>query len=164
MGGHRRFQPSVLARELASFGVTNVGAAGTFVVRGKVSRASLKGEILRRLPFEAEVMICPARDIIGLARGDAFENEPAGETVRRFVSVMDKPLRTLPSLPVSQPAGGGWEVKVVGVSGRYALSLHRPMGHRIYPNAVVEKAFGVSATTRNWNTIATICDILQRSS
>ncbi|MBI3694456.1 MAG: hypothetical protein HY238_06415, partial [Acidobacteria bacterium] len=33
VGGHKAFQPSVLARELAAFDVVNVGAAGTFVIR-----------------------------------------------------------------------------------------------------------------------------------
>ena len=29
-------------------------------------------------------------------------------------------------------------------------------------NAVVEKLFGISATTRSWNTIEAICDILKK--
>jgi hypothetical protein len=33
VGGHRTFRPSVLARGLSDYGVVNVGAAGTFVVR-----------------------------------------------------------------------------------------------------------------------------------
>jgi hypothetical protein len=31
----------------------------------------------------------------------------------------------------------------------------------VYPNEVVEKKLGVSATTRNWNTIAAICKVLK---
>jgi uncharacterized protein (DUF1697 family) len=31
----------------------------------------------------------------------------------------------------------------------------------VYPNEVVEKKLGVSATTRNWNTVSAVCDILQ---
>ena len=34
VGGHKAFQPSALAKELADFDVVNVGAAGTFVVLG----------------------------------------------------------------------------------------------------------------------------------
>jgi uncharacterized protein (DUF1697 family) len=30
----------------------------------------------------------------------------------------------------------------------------------VNPNAVVEEQFAVPATTRNWNTISAICDIL----
>ena len=39
VGGHRTFRPSILARELSAYGVLNVGAAGTFVVRKPGPRA-----------------------------------------------------------------------------------------------------------------------------
>ena len=49
VGGHQKFQPNLLAKELADFGVVNVGAAGTLVVRQTVSQATLRAEIFRRL-------------------------------------------------------------------------------------------------------------------
>ena len=48
----------------------------------------------------------------------------------------------------------------MAVSGRFALSVRR-LGET-YSNAVVEKHFGVPATTRNWNTIETICEVLEK--
>jgi len=49
----------------------------------------------------------------------------------------------------------------VAVTARYALSLRRRLGQRVvYPNEVVEKSLGISATTRNWITVSAICDIL----
>jgi uncharacterized protein (DUF1697 family) len=64
VGGHRTFRPSVLASEMAGFGIVNVGAAGTFVVQKPISQAELRRELCRRLPFETEVMICRAMDTI----------------------------------------------------------------------------------------------------
>jgi hypothetical protein len=32
----------------------------------------------------------------------------------------------------------------------------------LYPNAVAGKRFGIPTIVRNWNTIATICDILEK--
>src|SRR3989442_10163250 len=91
-----------------------------------------------------------------------FANEPSGKEVSRFVSVLAKRPRTLPPLPIRQPAGETWQVKVIGVTGRFALSVHRRLGRTlVYPNEVVEKNLGVSATARNWNTISAICDILK---
>ena len=161
VGGHQKFQPSVLARELADFDVISVGAAGTFVVRAKVAEAALRKEILKRLTFEPEMMICPAREILELAREKGFGKEQLEKDVQRFVSVMAKAPRLLPRLPISQPGGDQWEVKIVAVRGRCAQTLRRPRGKRgVYPNEIVEKTFGVPATTRNWTTIAKICDIL----
>lgn len=162
VGGHQKFQPSVLARELAEFGVVNVGAAGTFAVLEPVSQAELRAEILRRLPFQPELMICPASDFLALARSKPFGDAPAGKGVQQFVSVMQKSPRNPPRLPFDQPVGDHWEVRVVAISGRFVLSFRRPQGRAIvYPNAVVEKKFGVSATTRSWNTFDTICEVLE---
>ena len=159
VGGHQKFQPSVLAKQLAEFGVVNIGAAGTFVVRENVSQTKLSDEILRRLPFKPELMICPARDVLALAGGNWFGAAPAGKDVGRFVSVLQKAPRTKPPLPLEQPAGAKWEVRIVAITGRFALSVRR-LG-QTYSNAVVEKHLGVPATTRNWNTIEAIREVLQ---
>ncbi len=57
------------------------------------------------------------------------------------------------------------EVKVIGVSGFFALSLWRRLGKSfVDPNGVVEKGFGLRATTRNWNTIVKISEVLEARS
>ena len=160
VGGHQKFQPGKLAKELAEFGVVNIGGAGTFVVRENVSPATLRDEILRRLPFKPELMVCPARDVLALARGNWFGDASAGKNVAQFVSVLQKAPRAKPPLPLERPAGEKWEVRIVVVTGRFALSLRR-LG-QTYSNAVVEKHLGVPATTRNWNTIEAIREVLER--
>jgi uncharacterized protein (DUF1697 family) len=159
VGGHQKFRPSKLARELSDFRVVNIGAAGTFVVREQVSPAKLRDEIWRRLPFQPELMICPANEVVKLAGGSWFGDAPANEDIGHFVSVLQQAPRAKPLLPIEQPAGAKWEVRVVALSGRFALSI-RKLG-QTYSNAVVEKHFGVPATTRNWNTIVAIRDILE---
>jgi len=162
VGGHQKFQPGKLAKELAEFGVVNIGAAGTFVVREDVSQTKLRDDILRRLPFKPELMICPARNVLALARGNWFGDAPAGRDVGRFVSVLRKAPRAKPPLPIEQPAGEKWEVRVVAITGRFALSVRR-LG-QTYSNAVVEKQLGIPATTRNWNTLETIREVLEGQS
>ena len=162
VGGHKAFRPSVVAKDLAEFDVVNVGAAGTFVVRKSISSVLLRAALNRRLPFAADLMICRARDVSALGSGDPFPGARSDKEVSRFVSVLAKRPRTLPPLPIRQPAGDNWQVKVVGVRGMFALSLHRRVGRTlVYPNEVVERHLGVSATTRNWNTVCAICDILK---
>lgn len=163
VGGHHVFRPSLLAHELAHLGVINVGAAGTFVVPGAVSQRTLRSEVLRRLPVPAELMICPGGDIMELVSRYPFPSGAAFEGLRRVVSVLSRRPAKHPPLPLAQPAGSQWQVKVVAVSGRFALSFWRRLGRSfVDPNGVVEKRLGVSATTRNWNTICKIRDILER--
>lgn len=141
--------------------VTNVGAAGTFVVRGQVSAGSLREEFVRRLPFSADVMICQADEIVELAAREPFGRVPHGEETGQFVSVMAKAPLAHPRLPIEQPSGENWQVKIVEVRGRYALSLRRRTGEgALYPNEIVERSLNTRATTRGWNTITSICKIL----
>ncbi len=161
VGGRKTFQPSALARKLADFDTVNVGAAGTFLVRKAMSQAALRAEVRRRLPFEAEVMICRARDLLDLEFDEPDSAGTPAASVSRYVSVLAKRLAKPPSLPITQPAGSSWQVKVFRIAGKFALSLHRRIGRTlIYPNEVVEKTLGVSATTRSWNTISTIRNLL----
>jgi len=160
VGGHQVFQPGKLAKDLDPFGVVNIGAAGTLVVRENVRERKLREEIMRRLPFKPELMICPGRELLALARGDWFGGAPAAKGLGRFVSVLRNAPRAKPTLPIEQPAGAKWEVRVVAITGRFAVSVRR-LG-KTYSNSVVEKHLGISATTRNWNTVEAICEILEK--
>jgi uncharacterized protein (DUF1697 family) len=161
VGGHKAFRPAALARELAAFDVVNLGAAGTFVVRKPVAQAKLRAAIQKRLPFTAELMIVSGRDLLDLVDGAPFTGR--SEDATRYVSVLAKPPRTPPRLPIHRPDGEDWQVQVFRLSGRFALSLHRRVGRNLlYPNEVVEKALAVPATTRNWTTIAAVADILEK--
>ncbi|MFY9611016.1 MAG: hypothetical protein WAU45_20695 [Blastocatellia bacterium] len=160
VGGHKTFKPSLLAKELAEFDVVNIGAAGTFVVRKPISQSNLRAELVRRLPFEAEIMICPGRDIINLATTDPFVNESSGPDIVRFVSVLAKRPRALPALPLTLPPGDEWLVKVIAVRARFALGLYRRQLRVISYLTQLEKRLGVSASTRNWNTINAIVKVL----
>lgn len=160
VGGHQTFKPGLLAEQLADFGVVNIGAAGTFVVRENVSQTKLRAEFLRRLPFQPELMICPAREVRALARGDWFPARLSAKDLGRFVSVLQKAPQMMPPLPIEHPPGPKWEVRVVAIVGRFAVSIRR-LGET-YSNAVVEKHLDQPATTRNWNTIATICQVLEQ--
>ncbi|PYK40572.1 MAG: hypothetical protein DME49_00195 [Verrucomicrobia bacterium] len=109
VGKTNRCQPASIAKQLAKFGVLNIGAVGTFVVREDASEAALRAAPARKLPFKCEMMICPARDIIKLASKDPFSEQALGPNIVRFVSVLAKRLRALPPLPLTLPGTTtGW--------------------------------------------------------
>jgi uncharacterized protein (DUF1697 family) len=161
VGGRNTFGTAAFAKELSAFEVVNIGAAGTFIVRKTVSEAALRAELLRRLPVKAEFMICPARDLVELISADPFPGADVGKDLRRFVSVLaNRPSRP-PRFPLSYPAGNAWQVKLVALRGQFVLSVWRRTGNAlVYPNEVVEKQLAIAATTRNWETISKIQEIL----
>ena len=162
VGGHRRVRPSVLAKQLARFDVVNVGAAGTFVVGKPVSRTTLRQEIRRRLPFDAEVIICSASDIARLALSNSFARQPSGPQFIRFVGVLAKRRSPSPSVPRSIPPDGEWVVRVLGCRGQFVLGVHRRQMNAIGCLGQLEKIFGVPVAIRGWNTIVAIASILER--
>ena len=163
VGGHRRFRPSVLAKKLREYEMVNVGAAGTFVVMKHISRAKLRFELLCRLPFVTEIMICSAREIISLGDAEPFARGHSGADIVRFVSVLARRPRVRPALPLSLPPVGDWLVKVVELRGRFALGFYRRRMRTIGALGQLEKWFGGAVTTRNWSSIMQIVDILNAS-
>ena len=163
VGGHRTFRPSLLAKELEHLDVVSIGAAGTFVVRKPVSRAKLRAELTRRLPFETDLMICDGRDIIRLASRDPFAGQPDGKDVIRFVSVLGKRRRTTAPIRVSLPPDGEWCLRVLGCQDRFVLGVHRRQMKAIGYLGRLEKIVGAPLTTRSWSTIVAIARILQNA-
>ena len=162
VGGNKVFQPSRLAADLARFDVVNVGAAGTFVVRGAASQRILRAEIVRRLKFPAEIIICDGRDLLELIAADPFRGEPSPPEATRFVTILAKRPRDLPPLPIQAPPGDRWEVRILEVRGRFVLSLWRRLSKRfIDPRKLIgDTSFGVVGTTRNWNTVVKVGGVL----
>ena len=164
VGSANRCQPALIAKELAKFGVVNIGAVGTFVVREDVSESVLRTSIAKKLPFKCEIMICPARDLVNLASKDPFSRQPSGPDITRFVSVLAKRLRAPPLLPLSLPSDDDWLLKIIAIENRFVLGLYRRQMKAISYLGKIEKQLGVPVTTRNWNTIEKVAKILRPDS
>jgi uncharacterized protein (DUF1697 family) len=164
VGRANRCQPAMIAKQLAKFGVVNIGAVGTFVVRKDVSESVLRNAIAKKLPFKCEIMICPARDIIKLASKDPFSEQPSGPNLTRFVNILAKRPPSPPPLPLSLPSDDEWLLKIIAIQNRFVLGLYRRQMKTISYLGKVEKLLGVPATTRNWNTIQKVLEILRQKS
>jgi uncharacterized protein (DUF1697 family) len=160
VGGTNQCQPALIAKQLSEFGVVNIGAVGTFVVPEDVSESTLRTAFIRKLPFKCEIMICPARDVIRLVSKDPFAGQPSGPDITRFVSVLHKRLRALPSLPLGVPSNDDWLLKIIAIQNRFVLGLYHRQMKAISYLGKIEKLLGVPVTTRNWNTIEKVVKIL----
>ena len=161
VGGHRTFRPSLLARELSDYDVVNVGAAGTFVVRKPGSQAKFRAELLQKLPFQTEVVLCHGRDLISLERKNPFATEPARPDIVRFVSILARAGSLRVALPVAFPPGGEWLVRVIASKNRFVFGVYRRHMKTIGYLGQIDKLFTTPATTRNWNTIPAVVRILK---
>jgi hypothetical protein len=142
VGGHRTFRPSALAKALRRFDVVNIGAAGTFVIRKTASSGS---------------------DILRWTTADPFAGEPSGPNIVRFVTVLAKRGRLSPQVPLSLPSGGEWCLRILAHEDRFVFGVYRREMRAIKYLGQLEKVFGVSVTTRNWNTMLTVAKLLRLS-
>jgi uncharacterized protein (DUF1697 family) len=163
VGGHRNFRPTTLAEQLKHLDVVNIGAAGTFVIRRSVARAQLRDELVSKLPFDAEIIICEGREIVRLVAQNHFADQPVRPDIVRFVSVLSKSPRSAPSTPMSFPSSGKWLLRILGRDNRFVFGVYRRHMKVISYLGTLDRLFGVPVTTRNWNTITAIARVLGNS-
>jgi uncharacterized protein (DUF1697 family) len=146
---------------MSAYGVVNVGAAGTFVVRKPGSRARFLAELRRRLPFDTAIALCDGRDLLRMETSNPFGSATAGAGVVRFVSVLTKAGRPSCAVPVSLPGEDDWFVRIIGAEGRFAFGEYRRHMKTIGYLGKLDSLLGAPATTRNWSTIRQVVAILK---
>jgi uncharacterized protein (DUF1697 family) len=164
VGGHRTFRPTMLAQQLKKLDVVNIGAAGTFVVCAPTSQTRLRAELSRSLPFATSIIICKGQDLLEVAKREPFVDVPAGSGVVRFVSIMAKRPSLVPSIPMSLPKQGKWLLRILATEKRFVFGQYRRHMKTIGLLGMIDGIFGVPVTTRNWNTILAIVEVLKNPS
>jgi uncharacterized protein (DUF1697 family) len=154
-------RPALLAKQLSRFGVVNIGAVGTFVVRENVGESILRNAIAKKLPFKCEIMICPAGDIIELASTDPFAEDASDPDITRFVNVLAKRLAHPPALPLCLPSENDWLLKIIAIQNKFVVGVYRRQTKAISYLGKIEKLLGVPATNRSWNTIQKVAKVLE---
>ena len=134
--------------------------AGTLVVRARVGRERLRAEVARRLPFETEIVICHGREIVRLMSQDFLAGERQRPEIVRFVSVLARQPRDVPSVPMQLPPRGTWMLRVLAREGRFVIGLHRRHMMAVRYLGTLDRIFGVPVTTRSWSTITAIAGVL----
>ena len=160
VGGHRTFRPTTLTKQLKHLDPVNIGAAGTFVIRRPVTQAQLRAELISRLPFDTEIIICQGREVVRLMSRDHFADQPMRPDIVRFVSVLSRRPRSMPSMPMSLPSSGGWLLKILARDNRFVIGQYRRHMKVIGYLGTFDRLFGVPVTTRNWTTMTAIARVL----
>jgi hypothetical protein len=83
--------------------------------------------------------------------------------VVRFVSILSKAGCGTAAIPFTIPPDGEWFVRVIACKERYVCGMYRRHMKTIGYLGQIDKFFGASATTRNWNTILAVVRILKNS-
>jgi hypothetical protein len=162
VGGHRRFRPSLVAKELRRFDVVNVGATGLFVVRNPGSGQAFRSALVGLLPFDTQVVLCEGTEVLALESRSPFQRTTVDPDQVRFVSILIDPVpRRMPAMPFGIPSNDDWYVWIVGWTNQFVFGVYRRHMKTISYLGQIDKALGGPVTTRNWNTIETVLKVLK---
>src|SRR5581483_346303 len=126
-------------------------------VRERASATAIRREIATRLPFALDITVRSAASVLEIVRQNPFENVKFARERRGWIAVLAAPAKQPVVLPVAFPNRTKWAVRIDGCEGVFAHGMWRlrPGGFVIPANAV-ERALGVSATVRWWETFERI--------
>lgn len=156
--GGRTLATKTLAEELADLGARSLGAAGTFTIEGRLGIEKVQERFRQRIPFPTEVIVVPRTVLAGLLARPARKVAADEAAARRSVTFLAREPARSPRLPMDRPVAGDWEVRLTERLGAMVLGLHlrRRPDRVLYANEVVEREFGVPATTRWWETVESV--------
>jgi hypothetical protein len=129
-----------------------------------MTQGQARAEVARILPFVAEIVVCQAREIVNLLSKDPFLGQSLRPDVVRFVSVPSERPRLAPSTPMQFPSSGPWLMKILARRNRFVIGIYRRHMKVIGYLGTLDRLYGASVPTRNWNTIAAIGRVLHNES
>jgi uncharacterized protein (DUF1697 family) len=121
--------------------------------------AVVKGSIAREMGRPTEIMVRAAGDLRRLADADPFAVQRVPPDVKRYVAFLARAPKKIPALPMVSRKEG---LEVIAVSGRDAFVISRRKDNGMYgfPNLTIEEQLGVPATSRNWNTVEKLIQLI----
>jgi uncharacterized protein (DUF1697 family) len=168
VGGHKPTKMEDLKRAFESLGLRNVKtvlASGNVLFDPPSPSSHLRaGDIEDHLKkvfgHEVGVILRSVADLQRLADLDPFKGIPVTAETRLYVTFLAEQPRSTPVVP-AEPRGKSFRIlRTTKSEVLSVLTLSLNTGTTDLMNAL-EKSFGKSITTRNWNTVARILDSAQ---
>ena len=165
VAGHARIATAELVRRFTAAGaldVSSFGHAGNLLFsapRATAVVARVRADLALRYGEANIVVLRRAAELVDLVAADPFAACGANARDKLYVAFLSRAPRTIPRLPLASPAE---RLTIMERRGRDVLLVSgpKPSGFYGFPNAFVETAFGVAATTRNWSTVTRLAKLL----
>ena len=159
VAGHARITSGELVKTFSQAGaldVSSFGHAGSLLFSAPRRTAAIvtraRDLLEPRHGERPQIVVRTARELAALVAAEPFAASGAGPTDKLYVVFLTRKPRRTPALPLRSLAE---RLTVFDVRERDVLlvSGRKTNGFYGFPNAFVETAFGVAATSRNWSTV-----------
>ncbi len=167
VGGHKLIPMRDLVELFEGLGFSDVATyiqSGNVLFRSSAKNASslvkkIEAGLRQGFGSDIAVFIRTVDELSALVARQPFHRRKLGAQAKAYVTMIQKPLGTAPTLPFWTKKAG---VEVIEIVGCDLLCIAHQVGSKFgYPNAFVENEFAVAATTRGWNTIEKVIQLGQ---
>lgn len=121
----------------------------------KALATKIEKTLLQGLGFEVAVVVMTLDRLKEITKRNPFKQVNDSDDVMLFVTLFSSELKPKPKLPLASTPDN-LELVSVTVSAAFMIAHRKKTGWFDFPNNFIEKAFGVTATTRNWSTLVKI--------
>jgi len=169
VGGSKVIKMEVLRALFESLGFTNVT---TYIQTGNVIfdargrnlttlQSKVQEELKNSLGHEISVALMNFSDLTAIVKRDPFAGVEVNEDVMLFVTFLSAQPAAIPKLPLAVLKEN---FEVIGLQDRavFIVARRKSDGRAAFPNAFIEKQFGVPGTTRNWSVVKKISSELKQ--
>lgn len=167
VGGHAVVSMKALAAAFKAAGCRDVK---TFLQSGNLAfkaagaktpawQEKIQSKLNELLGTETVVIFRTLGELGQMVKADPFRNVAEDPDVKRYVALLAARPHKAPRIPIDSPKDGLTVFRMDNLNV-YVLSrrVKKASGS---PNLLVEKTFGVPATTRNWSTITKIAKFFE---
>ena len=168
VGGNKLIRMAELKRIFASLGLKNVQ---TYIQSGNVlfesSRADsvaltkhIETSLHKAVGFEVPVVLRTTAELEAIVKLNPFSKVKPDADAKLYVTFLVEALKTKPKIPLLSPKR---DCEIIHLNPRevFTVAFAMPNGRYGESMAFIEKEFGKSVTTRNWNTVIKILALAQ---
>ena len=160
VGGSKIIKMEVLRGLFESLGFTNVTSyiqSGNVIFDARTKnlttlKSKVEQELKSSLGHEISVAVVSFSDLAAIVEQDPFAGIEVDDDVMLFVTFLSAQPEAIPKLPLAVPKEN---FEVIGLQDRavFIMARRKSDGRAAFPNAFIEKQFGVPGTTRNWSVV-----------
>src|ERR1700730_15516624 len=163
VGGNKLIRMAELKRIFASLGLKNVQ---TYIQSGNVlfesSRADsvaltkhIETSLHKAVGFEVPVVLRTTAELEAIVKLKPFSKVKPDADAKLYVTFLVEALKTKPKIPLLSPKR---DCEIIHLNPRevFTVAFAMPNGRYGELMALIDKEFGKSVTTRNWNTVMKI--------
>jgi uncharacterized protein (DUF1697 family) len=163
VGGKKIIKMEILRGIFEALGMSNVQ---TYIASGNVlfdtrarSEKALRSKLESGMGHEVRVALFEFPEVASIVDQDPFKGIKATPDVALFVTFLAEKPKQSPKLPF---VFAKENLEVIALVGRAAFIVARRKQNGMFgfPNDFIEKQFGVTGTTRNWNTVQKIAALV----